>query len=630
MKRLGSSAEGRVNSSGLRKAGWFFSCAVAVLGVLLVSWAARADDSNPDPGQGAAGAARLSSVEGQVRITQGGQVIADPALVNAPLFAGFQIETGDDGKAEIQFDDGSIVRISPDSGLTLRSINGDSGRGTEIALDGGLGYFELQGNGPGGDTRVIFGDSVATANGFTVMRIRMDQPPGELAVFSGNAHLERGNRLAVDLHGGESVALNAGDPARYDLQETIEPDSWDAWNQDRDQALSAEAADQTSASSNFVNSQAPNAEWNDLDANGNWYDVPGQGYIWSPFVAANVGWDPYGCGHWMWTPRWGYIWVSCEQWGYLPFQCGSWSFYDSFGWGWAPGGCVPWWRHGGYVGWNIGVGPSGYRPIPRPILRHPRGRDPIPLIAVNRNPNGGPNLVLPARTRNTPVQIAGQTVLPLHRMPVAQSYVRSSSGFVYHPASGFQSGARVSGQSGFQGGGQTGFQGGVQAGTPGGERNGYQGGHENEPRPGFGNRPGYVPGQPGQSYVRQNNPGNQQQPNPNQNRNNQPPAQFTPQPGRMYTPPPQSNHGGNPGGNPGGGSFNRPSGGGNSGGGFSGGGGVPHSGGGGGFSGGGGGGAPHSGGGGGFSGGGGGGAPHGGGGGAAGGGGNSGGGHSPR
>ena len=41
--------------------------------------------------------------------------------------------------------------------------------------------------------RVTFGDSVATATGFTVMRVKMDNPPGELAVFSGNAHLERGN-----------------------------------------------------------------------------------------------------------------------------------------------------------------------------------------------------------------------------------------------------------------------------------------------------------------------------------------------------------------------------------------------------------------------------------------------------
>ena len=208
-----------------------------------------------DAGQGTAGAARLSSVEGQVRLSQGGQVIADPAVMNAPLFAGTRVETGDDGKAEIQFDDGSVARLSPDSALTLTSVGGQSG--AALVLEGGLGYFELQGGGQGGQMRVTFGDSVVTATGFTVMRIRMDNPPGEVAVFSGNAHVERGNSMAVDLHGGESVALNANDPSQYNLAETIEPDSWDAWNTDRDQALNAEAADQTGAANNFVNNDTP-------------------------------------------------------------------------------------------------------------------------------------------------------------------------------------------------------------------------------------------------------------------------------------------------------------------------------------------------------------------------------------
>ena len=38
---------------------------------------------------------------------------------------------------------------------------------------------------------VQFGDSVATTSGFTVLRVTMDNPPGKLAVFSGNAHLRR-------------------------------------------------------------------------------------------------------------------------------------------------------------------------------------------------------------------------------------------------------------------------------------------------------------------------------------------------------------------------------------------------------------------------------------------------------
>ena len=104
--------------------------------------------------------------------------------------------------------------------------------------------------------------------------------PAKLRSSAGNAHLERGNTFSLDLHGGESVALNAGDPNLYNLAETIEPDSWDAWNADRDQDLTTQEAAKTAASGSVPNSNNP--AWGDLDANGNWYNVPGEGYVWSP------------------------------------------------------------------------------------------------------------------------------------------------------------------------------------------------------------------------------------------------------------------------------------------------------------------------------------------------------------
>jgi len=434
MRRMGNGAG---NGLGL-------GLAVLALGAVVLMPMARADDT------GTGGAARLSSVEGQVRLSQGGQVIVDPAVVNAPLFAGARIETGDDGKAEIQFDDGSVARLSPDSALTLSSVSGQGGSqgGTTIVLEGGLGYFELQGGAQGLPMRVVFGDSTATATGFTVMRIRLDNPPGEFAVFSGNARVERGNSLAVDLHGGESVALNANDPSQYNLQENIEPDSWDAWNSDRDQALNAEAAEQTGAAKNFVNNNAPNPEWNDLDANGNWYNVPGEGYIWSPNDASNPGWDPYGNGSWMFTPGYGYIFASGNSWGFMPYQCGMWNYYDGFGWGWAPGmgmdfrmgGCHPWWNRGGYGGLNIGRAPRGYRPISIPRVPGRFGGTPPRVIAVNRGGINGGTVVaggVGVRSLNAPVVIGGHTVMPLRPLPTHQTYRTTDSGYVYRPAGSY-------------------------------------------------------------------------------------------------------------------------------------------------------------------------------------------------
>jgi hypothetical protein len=407
------------------------ACVLGILGLAvcgsLAAGHAWADDAAP-----AARAIRLSSVDGQVQLSQGKQLLANPALVNTPLFEGSLLTTGDDGRAEIQFEDGSVVRLSPNSSLTLSALRGQgSSAEADVALESGLAYFELQGAGQAGTINVKFADATVTGSGVTVLRVSLDNAPGELAVFSGNAHLERGSALSLDLHGGESVALNGSDASRYNLTESIEPDSWDTWNTDRDEALSAEGTARTGATKGFAD--AGNPAWSDLDANGSWYNVPDQGYIWSPTDAASAGFDPYGNGYWMWTPGYGDIWVSGYEWGYTPFQCGMWNYYDAFGWGWAPGlnGCQPWWGGGGY-GINVGVFPVRYhlpirptRPLPMPPGGGGGPRKPFPLIPVNRH--GGGEGTLPARDRTGVVSIAGYTVQALHPISPRPQYDHSAS-----------------------------------------------------------------------------------------------------------------------------------------------------------------------------------------------------------
>jgi hypothetical protein len=270
-------------------------------------------DDDPPAGARAAAdsrAVRLSSVEGQIRVVQDGQVIADPAYNNLPLFEGSQVITGNDGRAEIQMEDGSLARLSPNSTLTFSALqlHGSSSH-TEIVLNGGLAYFELQPSIAEHSLRVSYGPATFSATGFSVVRIAMDHPPGELAVFSGNVHLDRGDQLQLDIHGGESLSMDLSDLTRYNLAETITPDSWDSWNADRDQVLNGEAGEKTAATDSYVNTQAVGLS--DLDANGNWYSVPGQGYVWSPYDAQTVGasFDPYGYGHWTSYPGRGYLWV---------------------------------------------------------------------------------------------------------------------------------------------------------------------------------------------------------------------------------------------------------------------------------------------------------------------------------
>jgi hypothetical protein len=436
-----------------------------------VAWASAASGIYPDGEDGSRAPAqsraiRLSNVEGQVRVVQDGQVIADPAFTNLPLFEGSEIATGNDGRAEIQLEDGSIARLSPNTTLVFSVLQQDgSGTRTEVVLKNGLAYFELQPSTAEHRLRVNYGQAFFTARNFSVVRLTNDAPPAEVAVFTGSVHLGRSGAqqdpLQLDIHEGESVTLDASDPSRSNLSETIQTDSWDSWNSDRDQLLNSQSADRTAATNNLKN--YPGDGMSDLDANGSWYNIPGQGYIWSPYDAqsAGSGWDPYGYGNWVSYPQYGYVWVSGYSWGYTPFQCGMWDYFDNFGWGWAPGtGCNPWWGGDGYYGgggWGFRLGnnfPPGYHPPHRPVHPVPRPhpgpghpletshRGPsVPIIAVDHRPSGTGDRPLPGRT-NSPVVIAGQAVEPLRPLAPRQAYIHPGEGYVNRaapiPASAYQ------------------------------------------------------------------------------------------------------------------------------------------------------------------------------------------------
>jgi hypothetical protein len=273
-----------------------------------------------------------------------------------------------------------------------------------------------------------------------------------------------------------------------------------------------------------------NPAWADLNQSGNWYNVPDQGNVWSPYDASDPSWDPYGNGYWMDTPSYGYTWVSGYSWGYMPYQCGMWNWYNSFGWGWAPGGCTPWWRGGGGGfgrGWFINVGnrPGGWRPPIRP--NRPRGGNfpggyaggrpfrPSPIVPIRRQ---GPaqNTLLPLRDRHTPVTIGNTTVMPLRpsNRPVTNRPVYNN----HQPAQG--------GPSRFN----PGFSSGPGYTQPGNNYN-----RPTNQQPGQQQRPGYMPpqqnvpnnpGAPG-SHARPA-PGGPQQFNPGQQQRPQAPQSFHP------------------------------------------------------------------------------------------------------
>ena len=58
------------------------------------------------------------------KILQGETTQFDQAQANMPLLAGYTLSTGEDGQAEVEFTDGSVARVTPNSQLRLDQAAG--------------------------------------------------------------------------------------------------------------------------------------------------------------------------------------------------------------------------------------------------------------------------------------------------------------------------------------------------------------------------------------------------------------------------------------------------------------------------------------------------------------------------
>jgi hypothetical protein len=388
---------------------------VAIVCLLFAGWAAEACAQDAPNTQNAAGrAARLSFLQGNVTVDHVDNTGSDPAQVNMPLAQGVRVATGQDGEAEIEFEDGSVVRLTPNSSLELTTLTADANGNltTDLTLANGLMYSELRAAAKFAYSVNAGGVRVSPVADATI-RIAMDQPPAVVSVLDGTAQVESGDSSGgeayrTNVNAGETLTGDATDAGRYSLTKEVAENSWDKWNSDRDAAAVNETANQTAVRDDY--SGEAGYGWSDLDANGSWYDVPGEGQVWQPNVALDPSFDPYGYGSWVGYSGGGYVWASGYSWGWTPYRCGNWSYWDDFGWGWQPGnGCgfgSGWGfgRGGGYV-INIARPPRGYhfRPIP---VHSPGGIHPIRV----GHPVANPAQIHPMQGPRT---IAGHTVQPL-------------------------------------------------------------------------------------------------------------------------------------------------------------------------------------------------------------------------
>lgn len=275
---------------------------------------------------------RLSSVQGAVQIDKNSGLGFENGFANLPITQNTQLRTLGGGRAEVEFEDGSTLRLPPNTTVAFSTLGlSDSGQCiSTVNLVVGRAYVNWLGK--SGDAFTLnFAHEKIVLGQAAHFRAASLANAAEITSFK-NELLVTGRAGAVKVAKKKMVSFDVSDNDRPGEAKSLVRDPYDEWDQ---QAV--EYHDQYAK-----NNPTPLGYGvSDLSYYGGYTTLPGYGNLWQPYFAG-AGWNPFMDGAWSWYPSTGYLWASAYPWGWMPYYYGSWIFAPGFGWGWQPGGFSTW------------------------------------------------------------------------------------------------------------------------------------------------------------------------------------------------------------------------------------------------------------------------------------------------
>ena len=297
---------------------------------------------------------RLADVQGSVQINKNTGLGFENAFLNLPITQGAQVKTQERGRAEIEFEDGSTLRLTPNTTVEFSTLGlSDSGKRISVVnLVEGMAYINWLGK-SGDQFSVNFSREKIMLDHAAHFRVETSTEVANLSVFKGNVDVE-GAAGKVVVEKKKTATFNAADNDKYTLANNIEEAPLDSWDKEAS-AYHDQYAKNNSSPYGYGTS--------DLNYYGSYSNVAGYGMMWQPYFAG-VGWDPFADGAWSFYPGYGYMFASAYPWGWMPYRYGNWMFVGGMGWMWQPGGWNSWLTAPRYTG----TMPVNFRPPVAPAV----------------------------------------------------------------------------------------------------------------------------------------------------------------------------------------------------------------------------------------------------------------------
>ena len=298
-------------------------------------------------------AGRIQRVDGDVSVSAltnnaSEQLQWSEAAANTPFSTGDRIYTNDNSQASLAFSGRNFARLRPNTSLDVLSLDR---RRTQLALRDGSAMFDVGYLEPG----QVF--EVGTPYG----AVNFNQPGlydvgigdngnvivsalsglAQIVGLGGTGQISKGEMLTLLGQTAAEIALSRinGRDAGYlvdDYYRYQYPQYYDGRYSDYNTYLNDPYSFdpyRRNISYQYASPYIPGL--NDLDYYGNWQNVNGYGYAWTPRVSS--GWSPYQQGYWINDYPYGPTWVSTEPWGYAPYHYGRWASVGDR-WYWVPDG----------------------------------------------------------------------------------------------------------------------------------------------------------------------------------------------------------------------------------------------------------------------------------------------------
>ncbi|MBC7349986.1 MAG: FecR domain-containing protein [Candidatus Aminicenantes bacterium] len=296
---------------------------LVMAGLLFFSVPASAEESYY-PGS----VARLTYVQGDVRVDRGQELGIEAGEVNFILTAGDSLMT-EDGLVEVSFSQNNYLRLDRYSYLEIVRLPQSSYEQASLHLHRGRFYLRIShlAREKGLGLHTPDASFYVLEEGLYHFYVDEDGRT-EAQVLEGSLEAA-GQEETVVLYGGDSIAAEDG-YLMSSGQFSLPNDYFDRWNQERDELLVRASYDGGSYLPEEIREYEP-----ELSAHGRWvYERP-YGYVWVP-VVSYADWQPYLYGRWVWYPRLGWTWISAEPFGWAVYHYGRWHWRLGLGWYWIP------------------------------------------------------------------------------------------------------------------------------------------------------------------------------------------------------------------------------------------------------------------------------------------------------